>query len=216
MKPRDIYVLRHGLSEGNKDWRVYTRMEDADIPLAHEGEEQAIIAGMQLAAALKSDPVALYTSDYLRARQTTFHIDKRVNATVRITDNDLRELFWSPKSGVIDAAKQLKERELMGQFDYSNPGGESARQVCDRMKRFIKRMEKDWENPNFPKNQVIVSHGIAIRCLFKEMFGWSDETYPTLRNPRNCQIFHMFVNKDDKYELIAPFPLKDANDKKWE
>ena len=73
---RNIYLVRHGESEGNLNVEIYTDIPDHAIALSPRGVRQAHAAGAALRERLALDGVApgdhlrVWTSPYRRTRQT--------------------------------------------------------------------------------------------------------------------------------------------------
>jgi broad specificity phosphatase PhoE len=207
MIPRNIFVLRHGQSIGNVDWRWYQKLKDEDIYLTPLGARQAQIAA-SLVEPVKGN-FAIYTSNYLRAIQTGDMFREVLGDRVKFSrvEPDIRELKWMDHARKVSLKKEEDQREHMKAFTASNPGGESAKEVYDRMEGVISRLYQDFSQPNFPENVVIVSHGITIRCFMMKFLNWPTSVYESLDNPHNCQVFHLSLNtKTNEYDLTTPFP----------
>ncbi len=69
-----IFLIRHGESEGNRDEMAYTQVSDHTIPLSRRGKEQADAAASFLAGFLATLPpglpIRVISSVYKRARET--------------------------------------------------------------------------------------------------------------------------------------------------
>lgn len=209
-KPKSIFILRHGQSIGNIDWRNYLKMKDHEIPLTTTGEEQAIHASKNLKRLIGDRTVATYSSHYTRAQQTLKIIHDALETRVKFTrtDPDMRELKWMGDDLKIDRGIQLDQRKKMESFHWANSGGESAKNVHDRMEHVVNRLHEDFKIRKFPETAVLVSHGIAMRVFLMRFLGWPPETYETLDNPDNCKVFQLDLNSKKQYDLITPFPRK--------
>ena len=69
-RPLRIALIRHGESEANLDKTIFERVPDHAIPLTPHGHEQSAKAGRGLRELFEDEPVRVYVSPYLRARQT--------------------------------------------------------------------------------------------------------------------------------------------------
>ena len=69
-RPRRIFVLRHGESEGNIDKTLFERLPDYEHSLTSKGREQAREAGRKLAALIRDESVYFQVSPYRRTRET--------------------------------------------------------------------------------------------------------------------------------------------------
>lgn len=74
----NIYLIRHGESEGNVDPTVYQRTADHAIALSERGQRQARAAGEALRGLMRFDPrepLRIWCSPYRRTRQTADAIE---------------------------------------------------------------------------------------------------------------------------------------------
>ena len=69
MKPKKIYLVRHGESEGNVDKKVYRDVPDWKIELTQKGQEQASEAARQLDSSISRSTI-MYVSPWVRTKQT--------------------------------------------------------------------------------------------------------------------------------------------------
>lgn len=168
----NIYIIRHGETSWNKEFRVQGR---SDIPLTKTGIEQA----QKTAEAFKNQGIFfdhVYTSPLSRAKQTAKIISGLSESNIT-SDERLIEFAF----GEIEGATQ-QERETNPKFagfknffispkDYRPlPGGETFVEVLERTKNF-------WENEIKPlgtseyadnkaeKNILITTHGGTLQSL---------------------------------------------------
>lgn len=211
MKPKRIFIIRHGQSAANINWDLLKTLPDYKVPLTDLGRQQARAAGQALAKIFNGAPVAVYQSPFLRTRQTADEIISQFSpgqVTRRREDPRLREQefgnYQHPESAKIDA-----EREAFGIFFYRIPGGESGADVYDRCTGFLSTFYRDVnKHADFPDNALIVCHGLTLRLLLMRWLHWGIEYFEATKNPDNCQFFEMRLKDDGHYELAEPFPMK--------
>ena len=195
MKPKRIILVRHGESTGNVDKAIYKTTQDHALGLTENGVEQAIKAGRQIKQLIGDQTVHFWVSPYNRTRQT-FHNILQAFTTQQVTSAfehlGVREQDWG--HGVSrdpELTKQFEaERDWYGTTFYRLPTGESVADVWDRMGNFIDSMYRDFDDPEFKaENVVIVTHGRTLRVFCARFFHWSVEYMEALANPKNCEIW---------------------------
>lgn len=157
---RNKYILlRHGqtIYQTKKDDFLYA-WPDATTSLTKKGKGQIKAAAKKLKAK-KID--LIYSSDFLRARQTAEIIAKELALKVKI-DKRLRDINWgvyqdAPAESYLQFFSSEKQR-----FSKRPPKGENWRDVKKRTAGFIKNLEKKHKN----KTILIVSHGDPLWLLF--------------------------------------------------
>ena len=222
MKPKRIFLIRHGESEGNIDLNTYARKQDFKLLLTEKGISQATTAGEYLKQLIGYESVQFYVSPMWRTRMTFEHLAKAFDRKqVRWKEDPrLREQEWGhfrdlKANAVIDA-----EREKFGTFYYRIKDGESCADVYDRISDLMHSMFRDFEKANFPENIVLVTHGMTLRIFLMRWFHWTIEEFESLRNPRNCELIQM--NRDQasgKYKLVSKLRrkrLKPENKYQWQ
>lgn len=88
--PKQILLLRHGLSLGNEDETLFANLADWKIPLSEEGKLQARRAGGTMQRMIGDDPVMFYVSPYLRTKQTYDELQHHVTSDVLFTREEPR------------------------------------------------------------------------------------------------------------------------------
>lgn len=128
-------------------------------------------------------------------------------------DPRLREV----DTGYASLPEQEEMREKHGWFFYRFAGGESPADCYDRLSNFLSSMIRQvsraeraklrlcpdghlfsaftwpvravrWLAGTGKPNVLIVSHGLAIRCLTMRFLHLSTEHFNRMRNPRNCDV----------------------------
>ena len=156
------YLARHGVTDWNKAMRFQGH---ADIPLDAEGRQQAQKLGARLAA-LSAPPVAVYSSDLSRARDTAEAIAAPLGLTVVATP-DLRETFLGAWEGLSRAEIEARgEGALLAAYQQDSlvnrpPNSEPLEAVWERMNRAWNEIRAT--KPGGPV--AIVGHGGSLRTL---------------------------------------------------
>lgn len=206
MKPKNIFLIRHGQSEGNVDKRVYQKKPDYAIDLTPEGHAQAVECGKRLLT-LTDRKLAVYYSPMFRTVQTLNGIasafpTKFFKADKLREEPRLREQEWSgrlPADGYDAAAED--ERDQYGVFYYRFHGGESCADVYDRVSDFMDTLHRDFAKDSFNEDVVIVSHGMTIRVFLQRWFHRTVSDFEHWHNPSNCQILQLTLGDNGKYNF---------------
>lgn len=153
-----IYVIRHGLTELNKQKKVNGQIDE---PLAPEGIEQAKTATSLIPESIKH----IYSSPLIRAVQTAEIVNSKLNHPITIVDA-FTEIHMGTLAGKsweeMESGLELKKKHRTVQFDYKPFGGESASEVKKRVLKFLKRLK----NKHKDNEVLIVTHGGIIRLLY--------------------------------------------------
>jgi len=157
-----LLVARHGETRDNavRRWQGWN-----DSPLTARGVSQAEALGRRLAS--ESDPVAaLYSSDLGRAVHTATIAGQPLGLSPA-TDPSLRERNAGEFSGLSlqqlndRYAADMARRDTGSLLDWTPPGGESLRQVLERVLASLDRIAAAWRG----RSVVVVTHGGVIRVL---------------------------------------------------
>lgn len=210
-KPRRIFLVRHGESEGNVDRSIYARVPDWKVELTTRGREQAREAGKRLAVESNlSTDFAAYVSPYHRTRQTLDEMLKAPLWGCRWIKEDprLREQEWGG-AGTFDPRSWSEieaERDAYGTFFYRFPHGESGADVYDRCTGFLDTLYRDFQQDDYPEDVLIVGHGFQTRVLLMRWLHWSVEDFQGLKNPPNASVFQLQLDDTNHYRPVTPFP----------
>jgi broad specificity phosphatase PhoE len=203
MKPGRIILIRHGESIPNIDKSFHGLKPDYTAELTATGEKQALLAGQELKKIIKDESAFFYVSPYWRTRQTAENILKSFQKEkIQLREDPrLREQEWGHLRNVEECLQLDEERDAFGTFYFRLPDGESAADVYDRVSDFFSTLHRDFEKENFPANAVIITHGMTIRLFLMRWFHFTVEQFEELANPKNCQIFILEKNQQNKYDL---------------
>lgn len=210
MKPRRIFLIRHGQSEGQVDKNLYQSKPDYAMRLTPLGVEQAETAGAKLKAIIGAESVALYTSPYFRTLDTMHCLCRHISVPFIRHDPRLREQEWSAKlrnDGAMETVQN--ERDAYGHFYYRFDSGESCADVYDRLSTFLDTLHRDFEKEDFPTNVIIVNHGMTMRVFLMRWFHYSVEQFEMLANPANCEIWQLDKTWLDKFRIMTNFKKYD-------
>jgi probable phosphoglycerate mutase len=195
-RPVRLVLLRHGRTSWNATGRVQGQL---DSELDETGHAQAADAAAALASRA---PVALWSSDSVRARETAAYVAKETGLDATY-DARLREYFLGERQGLTHreyAARHPEEFAAFrsGDFDVV-PGGETAADVSSRMLAALGELLAGLAPGECA---VAVSHGAAIRDTVPVLLGWPVEERSALHGLDNCGWVEL-----DRAEPGAPFRL---------
>jgi 2,3-bisphosphoglycerate-dependent phosphoglycerate mutase len=184
MAVTELILVRHGESIGNVAREeaestgalsIAMPMRDADVPLSELGFEQARAVGRWLAEDAGRRPDAVWSSPYLRARQTAqtalaeLADPPALRQDERIRDRELGVLDLLTKRGVgAQFPAEAIRRSWLGKFYYRPPGGESWVDLVLRIRAFLSDLERGHGR------QLIISHD-AVILLFRYVCEQLDE-----------------------------------------
>lgn len=210
MRPKKIVLVRHGESVGNVDEHLYGSVPDHQLNLTETGQKQSIAAGKILADMFVGESVHAYISHYHRTRDTFKGLlAGGLQTTTMFEEPRLREQDWGHLRSPETTEKIKEEREKYGTFHYRFPDGESGSDVYDRISGFLETLHRDFKKGEYADNTLLVTHGLTIRLFIMRWFHESVETFESWKNPKNCQIFVMERQQNDKYLLTAPMQKYD-------
>jgi broad specificity phosphatase PhoE len=184
-----LKLVRHGLSKANTGEVDPLVCGDFRVPLSDVGIDQARAAGARIGAAFLSAAL-VYTSPYLRARQTLHGLLE--GAGLPIEPGKMRKVYEDPRlrevdHGYGDIKSQQELRERHGWFYYRYSGGESPADCYDRTSGFLEGMMRQVQRKNI-EYVLIVTHGLALRCFIMRFLHLSVEEFERIHNPSNCDI----------------------------
>lgn len=166
MKKGTLVIFRHGQTDYNKN---HLMTGQTDVPLTALGEEQAreagrLIEGMRFDHAYSSTLSRAFNTAALALSQTTSnpHLKKADGAWHIVQDVDIIEAH----TGAFSGRCYKTDPEILAfkrTFDKPLPGGESQKQVVERVGRFF-------ENEVLPKlmqgeNVLVVCHAGIVRAF---------------------------------------------------
>lgn len=168
-----LILVRHGESEWNAKglWTGLT-----DISLSEKGKEEARIAAQEI----QDIPLDMvFTSDLKRAQETADIITHQLATNSPLIKNKaLNERDYGELTGKNkwDLKKEFGDEKftlLRRSFDYPIPGGETLKDVYNRVIPYYKAIIEPKLKAG--KNVLIAAHGNSIRALIKYLDQISDE-----------------------------------------
>ena len=181
--PSSLWVVRHGESSGNvaRDAaeaggleRIDIAERDMDVPLSGTGHDQARALGRWIGTLdPEQQPTVVWTSPYLRARQTAHDLISEAGISVPVViDERLRErefgvLDGLTRKGIVALFPDESERRTrLGKFYHRPPGGESWSDVLLRLRAAVDEMRREAAG----ERVVLVAHQVVVllvRCVLE-------------------------------------------------
>jgi len=184
-----IKLIRHGQSKKNVDSN--SKINDTTV-LTKEGQKQARQVGKTIGEEFVGQAI-IYTSPYLCARQTTYHLVDESNAIHKFQvpriyeDPRLREAEFDTNEQEIRIRADKGIQDKQGYFYCRYGSNESPANVYDRVSTFIDNMMRQ-SNHKKSSRIIIVSHGITIRCFVMRFMKLTVEQFNVIDNPKHCDI----------------------------
>ena len=185
-----IFLIRHAESEGNVDKSVYYEKHDSEICITEHGRAQAQECSDLLVSLVCANAVEIYTSSYVRARQTSAYVFDALSSNgnvVSLQENPLlRERDWGSLRDIVDNRHLKKEAHF--NFYYRPDKGESYADAYARVYSFFTHLRCTRKQGD-TSDIVIVSHGEWIRLALMYLDGFGVEHFAKHRkNPKNASI----------------------------
>lgn len=221
---KNIYLVRHGESVANIDQSIYRTTPDHAVPLSPKGMLQAAEAGRQLCSLIpeevQSEKLRIWTSPYKRTRETANillrELQSRFPGHVDIREHiNLCEQHFGLFDGLSD--EELKQKFPLeyhhydlaekheGRFWARMPLGESRFDVAVRVHQAFGTFHRDHERRGI-ENIVVICHGVTLRAFAMQWLHLPYEWFENQANPKNCDIYHIDVQKaEGNYVLKTDF-----------
>ena len=208
----EIYVVRHGLSEGNEKMIFQGRI---DFPLAPEGQNQATHLGRFFnERGIKFDRIV--SSPMKRASETAELIRSQLQDAAEI---EMEEAFIELRIGKLEGIKGSEVQEKFptyyqrppsGWLDFSEFGGESWEELQKRVDSAIPKYVVEDQLLNREK-LLIVSHGGAMRAIMKNLLQIdSGFMYIRIENCCHFKINHVVTRGHLRRYIEYVMPLTSA------
>lgn len=209
MRPKRIILVRHGESEANLDAARHAIVPNHKICLSDAGRRQAHEVGKELREIIGKESVQFFVSPYERTRETYDCIRESFADEGRVIhrmyeDPRLREQDFGNFREMEETRRLQQARKAYGVFFYRFPDGESGADVFDRVSLFLESVHRNFRKHNFPRNCVIVTHGLTMRLFVMRWFRRSVEEFESWANPGNCE-YRVMERQGSRYVLTRPF-----------
>jgi len=162
-----LLLVRHGLTGANEEDRY---IGASDPPLSDEGLAQAEAVAARLA---NERLTAIYSSPWLRARQTAEPIARACGLEVQIEPR-LREIDFGCWEGLTQAEIVARFPEQMQDWNV-DPAGEHAPHGGETLAQVARRAKKVYDKivARYGEGEVvlIVAHGGVLQALLCEALG---------------------------------------------
>ena len=167
-----VALIRHAESVANTQLHVIGGRSNHS-PLTAAGEQQAVELGEKLKAVGYS-PDVIYSSPAVRTLETA-RIALAVTGYPKVVqvDDRLQELEQGEWTGRLRAdtyTPRMSARIARSGVDFAAPGGESMRDVGQRMHNWLRSLASDGTT-----EVLAFTHGVAIRCLTGLVEDWPHE-----------------------------------------
>ncbi|MFN0034440.1 MAG: histidine phosphatase family protein [Saprospiraceae bacterium] len=160
-----LYILRHGQTELNRLNIVQGSGVDSELNDMGYTQAKAFYEAHQ-----HIDFELVITSKLRRTHQTVQgFLDKKIPWEQTA---DINEICWGIHEGQRQSPEQNERYHTMiaewqsGNLDAAIAEGESARQLLERIERFV-----DWVKTRPEKRILVATHGRAMRCLITSLKG---------------------------------------------
>jgi glucosyl-3-phosphoglycerate phosphatase len=178
---RRLILLRHGRTSWNESGRAQGH---ADTELDALGHQQAAEAAPYLASL---GPVALWSSDLARARQTCQYLEDATGVSAKYDDR-LREFDVGARQGmtVAEFAEEFPVAYaawVTGEEMLRVPGSEDTADVGARL---VPALREYLESLDPGELGIVVTHGASLKVGLIGLLGWSQSLASSLKGIDNC------------------------------
>jgi NAD+ kinase len=206
--PENLVFIRHGESEGNVANDMSKTGNDAAFTpefrnrhsstwrLTDKGREQAKAAGKWIKENLPIRFDRLYTSEYLRAMETSALLgieDARWYAEFYLRERNWGSLDVCPVSERNEKySHALRERKI-DSFYWTPPNGESLAELCLRLDRIIHTLHRECDGKNVAMTchgEVMWGNRVRLERMPQARFRELDMSRDPKHKIHNCQIIH--------------------------
>jgi valyl-tRNA synthetase len=182
---QDIWVVRHGESEGNVKELISGQN---DHQLTAHGREQAAA----FSSAKKGEIDLVITSNLDRAKETGSIIAKKLGVSEIIETDLIQERDFGDIEGLTWKEIDAKYPEVTAAWKDPIPNGETIAQMEERADKFIQMVRKKYSD----RKILVVSHGGMIRVLLRKIGGMSLEESWNAEVP-NCKAIKMTIPESE-------------------
>lgn len=176
-----LVLIRHGRTAWNHEGRAQGHI---DVSLDETGCEQAMLLAPYVAA---MRPLALWSSDLARARETAEALSAATGLAVR-PDPRLREYDVGERAGLTEAEFADRLPEVYAAWRSGDLIGNAAgaETPADVLARMLPALREIHAATPADGTSVVVSHGASLRTCLVALLGWPEEQDRHLRPLDNC------------------------------
>jgi NAD+ kinase len=221
MMPPDLFLVRHGESEGNVandmsrkgDHSAFTEefksRHNSLWRLTDKGRWQTEMAKIWIRNNVKIRFNRCYASEFIRAMETAAGLD--IPGAYWYRDYYLRERDWGQFDGLSEKerearfSEEIKRKEKDG-FYWAPPGGESKANISLRVDRVLDTLHRECSQMGV----IVVCHGELIWTFRVRLERMPQSVYAQLHKSKNefdkihnCQIIH-YSRRNPKTGELAP------------
>ena len=180
-RARRLVLVRHGRTAWNAEGRAQGH---ADVGLDDQGRRQAAQMAPVVAG---DDPVALFSSDLARARETAAALERATGLST-VVDARLREYDTGARTGLTreEYAATLAPEAAAAWDAHSHVEAEGGESVADVGERIVPALLEVLDGLEEGRTAVVVLHGAALRVALAGLLGWPLATADGLEAMRNC------------------------------
>ena len=150
-KPAELFLMRHGEAQSNINGRSSCWPEKELNPLTDNGKKQVLVSAKKL----KKEKIdVIYSSDLMRAKETTQIVADELKIKKVVYDERLREINTGVFNGQSVSDYQNSFKSFKDKFVNPPPQGESLLDVYKRVKDFVKEISQKHSG----KKVLVVSH----------------------------------------------------------
>lgn len=166
------YLVRHGETDWSREGRIHGH---ADSALNDQGRQQMRCVAGKLSGCGFS---AVYASDLGRAIESARLIVQGSGIPIE-ADRDLREFSYGAWEGLTPHEAEAQDPETyaarmgLDADAFAAPGGETAPQLLQRVRRFYERAVARHKSSD---DVLVVAHGGSIRALLVCLLGLPDDS----------------------------------------
>ncbi len=180
----EYHIMRHGRSEANSGHFICSSPGEGldSCGLIPEGVRQVREAVLNRFSGVKG--IVVYSSDFLRARQTAEAVAECVEVERIVLTPLLRERFFGKYDGGDDSLYAEVWKADRGRPDNADAGVESPAAVCRRALAAVRTCEEELSG----KTVLFVSHGDLLQILFATFLGFSPDRHREIVPIVNAEI----------------------------
>ncbi|BEI81000.1 hypothetical protein CcaverHIS002_0201600 [Cutaneotrichosporon cavernicola] len=176
LKPRSIYLSRHGESMYNVQGKI-----GGDAELSPRGRQYMEALPSLVKEHIGDVDYDVWTSTLTRTIQTASHLPREKKQWKALDELDAGVCDGMTYEEIEEKYPEDYEARDDDKFNYRYRGGESYRDVVVRLEPVIMELER-------ADNVLIIGHQAIIRCLYAYFMGLSQEQLPYINVPLHTLI----------------------------